>query len=410
MTVVLNSTIRPEALRGRGALSNHVGRYEKQTRVLVDDGWSIGQEKCGARVSARSGFPRGAGGAHDQGAHPRAGRATIEDDGWDDGWRAEDGPPPPLRTEVIHDATRSIIASNKSPDLSFDRSINPYRGCEHGCIYCFARPTHAYLGMSPGADFESRLFAKPNAADLLAKELSAPGYVPRVIAMGTNTDPYQPLEKKMRITRSVLEVLRDFRHPVAIVTKSPLILRDLDILSEMAAMGLAKAALSVTTLDRHLARTMEPRAGTPARRLQAIAGLAEAGVPAGVMFAPAIPALNDHEMEAVLTAAAEAGARSAGYVLLRLPLEIKDLFREWLDQKVPGRAKHVMALIRQMRGGKDYDSQWNTRMKGTGPYAQMMARRFQMAVKKLGLNQEPRSLTINNFRRPPRIGDQLSLL
>ena len=367
MTVVLSSTIRPELLRGRGALSNHAGRYEKQTRVLVDDGW-------------------------------------------DDGWRPEDETPPALQTEVIHDASRSIISHNKSPDLSFDQSINPYRGCEHGCIYCFARPTHAYLGLSPGADFESRLFAKPNAAELLAKELSAPGYVPRVIAMGTNTDPYQPLEKKMRITRSILEVLRDFRHPVAIVTKSPLILRDLDILSEMAAMGLAKAALSVTTLDRKLARTMEPRAGTPARRLQAIVGLVQAGVPAGVMFAPAIPALNDHEMENVLTAAAEAGARSAGYVLLRLPLEIKDLFREWLDAKVPGRAKHVMALIRQMRGGKDYDSQWNTRMKGTGPYAEMMARRFHLAVKKLGLNQPSKPLAINSFRRPPRIGDQLSLL
>lgn len=228
--------------------------------------------------------------------------------------------------------------------------------------------------------------------------------------MGTNTDPYQPLEKKMRITRSILEVLRDFRHPVAIVTKSPLILRDLDILSEMAAMGLAKAALSITTLDRKLARVMEPRAGTPARRLQAIAGLAQAGVPAGVMFAPSIPALNDHEMEAVLAAAVEAGARSAGYVLLRLPLEIKDLFREWLDSQVPGRAKHVMALIRQMRGGKDYDSQWNTRMKGTGPYAEMMARRFHLAVKKHGLNQPSKPMAINSFRRPPRIGDQLSLL
>jgi DNA repair photolyase len=367
MTVVLNSTVRPELLRGRGALSNRVGRYEKQTRVLVDDGW-------------------------------------------DNGWRSEDGTPPPLRTEVITDATRSIIARNKSPDLPFDQSINPYRGCEHGCIYCFARPTHAYLGMSPGTDFESRLFAKPNAAELLAKELSAPGYVPRVIAMGTNTDPYQPLEKKMRITRSVLEVLRDFRHPVAIVTKSPLILRDLDILSEMAAMGLAKASLSVTTLDRKLARVMEPRAGTPARRLQAIAGLAQAGVPAGVLFAPAIPALNDHEMEAVLQAATEAGARAAGYVLLRLPLEIKDLFREWLEAQVPGRAKHVMALIRQMRGGKDYDSQWNTRMKGTGPYAEMMRRRFHLAVKKHALNQSPQPMAINNFRRPPRIGDQLSLL
>src|ERR1700754_1949039 len=313
MTTVLDSTIRPELLRGRGALSNHVGRYEKQSRVLVDDGW-------------------------------------------DDGWRADDEAPPPLRTEVIRDATRSVIAHNKSPDLSFDQSINPYRGCEHGCVYCFARPTHAYLGMSPGVDFESRLFAKPNAAALLAKELSAPGYVPRVIAMGTNTDPYQPLERKMRITRSILEVLRDFRHPVAIVTKSPLILRDVDILSEMAKMGLAKAALSVTTLDRRLARVMEPRAGTPARRLQAIAGLAKAGIPAGVMFAPAIPALNDHEMEAVLKAASEMGARSAGYVLLRLPLGMKDLFREWLEANVPDRAKHVMTLVRSMRGGKDYDS------------------------------------------------------
>ncbi|HWC63280.1 MAG TPA: PA0069 family radical SAM protein [Rhizomicrobium sp.] len=391
MTTVLDTTIRPELLRGRGALSNQVGRYEKQTRVLVDDGWD--RSMAGEPTARRNSFS-----------------SVIDDDGWDDGWRAEDAQPPPLRTEVTYDSTRSIIARNKSPDISFDQSINPYRGCEHGCIYCFARPTHAYLGLSPGVDFESRLFAKPNAAELLAKELSAPSYVPRVIAMGTNTDPYQPLEKKMRITRSVLEVLRDFRNPVAIVTKSPLILRDLDILSEMAAAGLAKAALSVTTLDRKLARAMEPRAGTPARRLQALRGLADAGVPAGVMFAPAIPALNDHEMEAVLSAARESGARSAGYVLLRLPLEIKDLFREWLDVHVPGRARHVMALVRSMRGGKDYDSQWNTRMRGTGPYAQMMARRFQMAVKKLGLNQPGRPLSVNHFRAPPRIGDQLSLL
>jgi DNA repair photolyase len=366
MTTVLNSTIRSEGLRGRGALSNAVGRYEKQTRVLLDDGW-------------------------------------------DDGWRADDDAPPPIKTEVIHDATRSIITHNKSPDLSFDQSINPYRGCEHGCIYCFARPTHAYLGMSPGVDFESRLFAKPNAAALLAKELSAPGYVPKVIAMGTNTDPYQPLEKKMRITRSILEVLRDFRHPVAIVTKSPLILRDIDILSDMGRMGLAKAALSVTTLDRKLARTMEPRAGTPTRRLQAIQGLSDAGIPTGVMFAPAIPALNDHEMEAVLSAAAGHGARSAGYVLLRLPLEIKDLFREWLEANAPDRAKHVMTLVRQMRGGKDYDSNWNTRMTGTGAYAQVMARRFHMAVKRLGLNQTQASLAVHKFRRPARLGDQLAL-
>ncbi len=366
MTTLLNSTIRPEALRGRGALSNNAGRYEKQSRVLVDDGW-------------------------------------------DDGWRAEDSTPPPLRTEVIHDATRSIIARNKSPDISFDQSINPYRGCEHGCIYCFARPTHAYLGMSPGADFESRLFAKPNAAELLRKELSAPGYVPKVIAMGTNTDPYQPIEKKMRITRSVLEVLRDFRHPVGIVTKSPLILRDMDILSEMAQGGLAKVALSVTTLDRRLARSMEPRAGTPGRRLAAIRALSGAGIPTGVMFAPAIPALNDGELEAVLGAASECGARSAGYVLLRLPLEIKDLFREWLEAHEPNRARHVMSLIRSMRGGKDYDAQWNVRMKGAGPYAEMIARRFHMAVKRLGLNREVRPLTLAQFKRPPKAGDQLSL-
>jgi DNA repair photolyase len=395
MTTILNATIPNGQLRGRGALSNVSGRYEKQSRVLVDDGWdrSIGQPsaaKALGRATKNNIVPSGG-----------------VDDGWDDGWRSEDGAPPPLRTEVIHDATRTIIARNKSPDISFDRSINPYRGCEHGCVYCFARPTHAYLGMSPGADFESRLFAKPNAAALLAKELRAPGYVPRVIAMGTNTDPYQPLEKKLRITRSILEVLRDFRHPVAIVTKSPLILRDLDILSDMAAMGLAKAALSVTTLDRKLARAMEPRAGTPSRRLQAIEGLAKAGVPAGVMFAPAIPALNDHEMEAVLNAAASAGARSAGYVLLRLPLEIKDLFREWLEANAPGRARHVMALVRQMRGGKDYDSAWNTRMRGTGPYAEMMARRFHLAVKRLGLNRPQRPLDSGRFRAPAQAGDQL---
>jgi DNA repair photolyase len=335
---------------------------------------------------------------------------VLVDDGWDDGWRDEDLPPPPLRTEVIRDATRSIIARNKSPDISFDQSINPYRGCEHGCIYCFARPTHAYLGMSPGADFESRLFAKPNAAELLAKELSAPGYVPKVIAMGTNTDPYQPIEKKMRITRSILEVLRDFRHPVGIVTKSPLILRDIDILGPMAQDGLAKVALSVTTLDRRLARLMEPRAGTPQRRLQAIKGLSEAGIPTGVMFAPVIPALNDEELEAVLGAAAEMGASTAGYVLLRLPLEIKDLFREWLEASVPDRAKHVMSLIRQMRGGKDYDSQWHTRMKGTGPYAEMIARRFHMAVKRIGLNKDSRPLLLGKFKPPPRAGDQLKLL
>ena len=363
MESAANITADTRALRGRGARSNASGRYERETRVLVDDGWTN-----------------------------------------------EDETPPALKTEVLRDSSRTIITRNASPDISFDRSINPYKGCEHGCVYCFARPTHAYLGLSPGADFESRIFAKPNAAELLARELAHPGYVPRVMAMGTNTDPYQPLEKSLKITRSILEVLRDFRHPVGIVTKSPLILRDLDILGPMAEMGLARAALSITTLDRKLARAMEPRAGTPSRRLEAISGLTRAGVPASVMFAPVIPALNDDEMESVLDAAVKAGATSAGYVLLRLPLEIKDLFREWLEEKAPNRAKHVISLIKQMRGGKEYDSQWHTRMKGTGPYAEMIGRRFQMAVKRLGLNRERTALATNLFRRPPKSGDQLKLL
>jgi DNA repair photolyase len=363
METAVEITADTRALRGRGAQSNASGRYERETRVLVDDGWT-----------------------------------------------REDETPPALKTEVLRDSSRTIITRNKSPDISFEQSINPYKGCEHGCVYCFARPTHAYLGLSPGADFESRLFAKPNAAELLARELAAPGYVPKVIAMGTNTDPYQPIERQLKITRSILEVLRDFNHPVGIVTKSPLILRDLDILAPMAEQGLARAAISITTLDRKLARVMEPRAATPGRRVEAISGLHRAGVPVAVMFAPVIPALNDDELETVLGTAVEAGAGSAGYVLLRLPLEIKDLFREWLEEKEPGRAKHVMSLIRQMRGGKDYDSQWHTRMKGTGPYAEMIARRFHMAVKRLGLNQERASLTIDKFRRPPRPGDQLRLL
>jgi DNA repair photolyase len=363
METAVDVTADSRALRGRGARSNASGRYEHETRVLVDDGWT-----------------------------------------------REDETPPPLKTEVLRDSSRTIIARNKSPDISFEQSINPYKGCEHGCIYCFARPTHAYLGLSPGADFESRLFAKPNAAELLARELAAPGYVPKVIAMGTNTDPYQPIERQLKITRSILEVLRDFNHPVGIVTKSPLILRDIDILAPMAEQGLARAAISVTTLDRKLARAMEPRAATPQRRLDAISGLHHAGIPVGVMFAPVIPALNDEELENILHAALDAGAGSAGYVLLRLPLEIKDLFREWLEEKEPGRARHVMSLIRQMRGGKDYDSQWHTRMKGTGPYAEMIARRFHMAVKRLGLNQERTPLSIEKFRRPPQIGDQLRLL
>ena len=364
MTTVLSMTADPRLLRGRGAVSNASGRYERYARVLLHDGWDEPQ-----------------------------GEDAL----------------PPLKTEIILDSTRTIITRNQSPDISFDRSINPYRGCEHGCIYCFARPTHAYLGMSPGADFESKLFVKPNAAELLAKELSWRGYVPNTIAIGTNTDPYQPVEKRLRIMRSILEVLRDFRHPVGIVTKSPLVLRDIDILGPMAEMGLVRVALSVTTLDRKLARAMEPRAGTPPRRLEAIRTLSEAGIPTAVMFAPVIPALNDGEMESVLAAAKEAGARSAGYILLRLPLEIKDLFREWLEANRPDSAKHVMSLIRQMRNGKDYDAQWFVRQRGTGPYARMIARRFHMAVKRLELNQDSRPLRTDLFRRPARPGDQLAL-
>jgi DNA repair photolyase len=364
MTEVLNLTADTRRLHGRGAVSNAVGRYEKETRFLIDDGWN----------------------------------------------EPGDEPLPQLKTEIIRDTTRSIIARNKSPDISFNQSINPYRGCEHGCIYCFARPTHAYLGMSPGIDFETRIFAKPNAAELLRRELSAPSYRPQTIAMGTNTDPYQPIERTMRITRSVLEVLSEFNHPVGIVTKSPLILRDLDILVPMAERGLAKVALSITTLDRKLARVMEPRAGTPPRRLNALKELNAAGVPASVMFAPVIPALNDDELESVLNAAKQMGARSAGYVLLRLPLEIKDLFREWLEANVPDRAKHVMSLVRSMRGGKDYDPAWHERMRGKGPYADMIAHRFHLAVKRLGFNQDHRPLDTRQFSRPVQAGDQLSLL
>ena len=359
MTTVLDTTADTRRLNGRGALSNASGRYEKETRVLVDDGWTEEEE------------------------------------------------PQALKTEILRDSSRTIITRNKSPDISFDRSINPYKGCEHGCVYCFARPTHAYLGLSPGADFERKIFFKPNAAELLRKELAAPGYIPRTIAIGTNTDPYQPIERRLRIMRSILEVLYEFKHPVGIVTKSALILRDLDILAPMAEMGLAKAALSVTTLDRELARTMEPRAATPPKRLETIKQLNAAGVPAAVMFAPVIPALNDDELESVLEAVAERGAKSAGYVLLRLPLEIKDLFREWLETNAPGRYKHVMSLIRSMRGGKDYDSQWHTRMRGTGPYAELIAKRFQLATKRLGLNQIRHTLDIGKFKRPRQSGEQL---
>jgi DNA repair photolyase len=347
--------------RGRGAVSNASGRYESLARFAEDDGWR-----------------------------------SLED-------------LPALRTEVTDESPRHIITRNDSPDLSFDRSINPYRGCEHGCVYCFARPTHAYMGLSPGLDFETRLFAKPGAAALLEAELGRKGYKPRTIAMGTNTDPYQPIEKSRRITRSILEVLERAGHPVGIVTKSALVTRDVDILSRMAKRGLVKVALSVTTLDPKLARTLEPRAATPARRLEAMRQLSEAGIPTTVMVAPVIPSINDAEIERILDAAYEAGAREAGYVLLRLPLEISGLMREWLAEHYPDKLNHVFSLVQSTRGGKDYDSRWGLRMTGTGPYAWMIGRRFEIAAARLGLNQRKLKLRTDLFQRPRRESAQLAL-
>jgi DNA repair photolyase len=347
--------------RGRGSESNSSGRYEALARVAFDDGWQSFEEL------------------------------------------------PPFKTTVTIDSTRKIIARNNSPDISFDRSINPYRGCEHGCIYCFARPTHAYLGLSAGLDFESKLFAKPDAAKLLERELSAPGYLPRTMAIGTNTDPYQPIEREYQIMRRILEVLERFGHPVGIVTKSALVLRDLDILARMAQRDLVKVALSITTLDAKLARVMEPRAATPPRRLEALRQLTAAGVPASVMVAPVIPALNDSEIERILDAAAAVGVKEAGYVLLRLPLEVRDLFREWLIANFPDRYKHVFKLIRETRGGRDYDSNWGQRMTGGGPIAWMIGRRFQLACEKLGFNQKRSTLTTQHFNPPPQACEQLSL-
>ena len=360
-TALLDVLVGRERRRGRGALSNASGRYEPLARVAFDDGWSALEEL------------------------------------------------PPFKTTVSVDSTRRIITRNHSPDIGFDRSINPYRGCEHGCIYCYARPTHAYLGLSPGLDFESKLLVKPEAASLLEKELASPEYEPRVIAIGTNTDPYQPIERKYQVMRHILEVLDRAGHPVGIVTKSALVLRDLDILARMAARDLVKVALSVTTLDAALARRMEPRAATPMRRLEALRRLAAAGVPTTVMVAPIIPSLNDMEIERILEAASAAGAREAGYVLLRLPLEVRDLFREWLREHYPDRVDHVFKLVREMRGGKDYDSRWFERQRGRGPYAYLIGRRFELACRKLGLNRRRMHLTTRHFRAPKVETAQLNL-
>ena len=332
--------------------------------------------------------------------------ATVED--FDDGWTTDDAPRQ-LTTILSRETARKIITRNDSPDIGFDQSINPYRGCEHGCIYCYARPAHAYVGLSPGLDFETKLFFKPDAAKLLEKELSKPGYKCERIHIGGNTDPYQPAERKLKITRGLLEVLDRFNHPVSVISKSNLIVRDADILGRMAARKLATATLSITTLDRSLARAMEPRCATPAKRLEAISRLAEAGVPTYVSFAPVIPGLNDHELESVLEAAAKAGAAAAHYTLLRLPLEIKDLFREWLAEARPDRAARVMSLVRQARGGLDYDPRWGSRMVGSGPVADLVRSRFAIVAKRLGLNRSIGGHDVTQFKVPAKAGDQLSL-
>lgn len=350
------------AMKGRGARSNTSGRYEADQREEFDDGW------------------------------------TDQDDA-----------AAPLRTTLSPEQARTIIARNTSPDVGFDRSINPYKGCEHGCIYCYARPSHAWMGLSPGLDFESRIFFKPHAASLLEQELARPRYVCKRIHIGGNTDPYQPVERETRSTRSILQVMQRFHQPFSIITKSVLIARDADILGPMGRDGLASAFVSITTLDRGLARAMEPRASTPAKRLEAISRLADAGCPVGVGFAPVIPGLNDHEMEAILEAAQKAGATSAMYVTLRLPLEIKDLFREWLADARPERAARVMSLIRQTRGGKDYDPDWAQRMKGTGPVAELIATRFKTAIKRYGLDTPRSPLDVTRFRVPADMRPQLEL-
>jgi DNA repair photolyase len=351
-----------QVFKGRGAVSNPAGRFDSNTVEKVDDGWY------------------------------------------------EEESPDHVNETVSPDSARTIISSNDSPDVGFDLSINPYRGCSHGCLYCFARPSHAYLGLSPGLDFETRLFYKAGAVELLQSELSKPGYVCKPIALGINTDGYQPLEKRLRVTRSILEVLTRCRHPVTIITKSSLVLRDLDLLIDLAKDKLVSVKLSITSLTDDIKRTLEPRTASPKARLRVIENLAQAGIPVGVMVAPVIPAITDHEMEAILNAAHTAGASSASYVILRLPYEIKTLFRDWLSAHYPDRAQHVMSLINQLSGGKDYDSRFGVRMRGTGPYAELLRRRFEIATRKLGFlsSSESHRLTSALFR-PPNPSAQMSL-
>ncbi len=362
--------MRPRrAERGRGATFNPGNRFRRDAREACDDGWG------------------------------RSAAAEGDDDA-----------PPKLRTTVTIQRARTIIARNDSPDIPFTQSINPYQGCEHGCVYCYARPSHAYLDLSPGLDFETRLFAKPDAPALLRAELGKRGYACDPIALGTNTDPYQPIEREWKVTRQIIEVLAEHEHPFTIVTKNALVERDIDLIAPMAAKNMARVYLSITSLDREMARTLEPRASAPQRRLQALRTLSDAGIPAGVMVAPIIPQLNDRDLEAILEAAAAHGARSAGWVMLRLPLEVAPLFRAWLDQHHPLRAAHVMSLVQQLRGGRDYEAAFGTRMRGTGIYADLIEKRFELACRRLGLNRDRRgatpemtATTLDTSRfRPPR--------
>jgi DNA repair photolyase len=339
----------------------------------------------------------------------RFAKTRLEAD--DDGWGILEEPLPPLATTVQPDASRTIIARNQSPDIPFTQSINPYRGCSHGCSYCYSRPSHAYLDLSPGLDFETRLFYKPDAAKLLAKELGAPGYECSPIALGTNTDPYQPIEREYRVTRAILETLSEHHHPATIVTKgAALLARDIELLASMAERNLIAVSISVTTLDRDLKRTLEPRAAGVATRLAVIRKLGEARVPVGVMVAPVIPALTDHELESILEAAAEAGVRTAGYVMLRLPFEVKTLFEEWLRVHAPLRAEHVMARVRELRGGRDNDPRFGSRMRGEGVYAELFRKRFEVACRRYGLNRERYELDTSRFVPPGPATPQLSLL
>src|SRR3984885_9008307 len=357
------SFIGHHAFKGRGAISNPAVRFEANTREQTHDGWY------------------------------------------------EDEIVEHLTETVLPDRARSVITSNDSPDVGFDQSINPYRVCSHGCVYCFARPTHAYLGLSPGLDFETKLFYKADAVSLLEAELSKPKYVCKPIALGINTDGYQPLEKRLRITRGILEVLARCRHPVTIVTKSALVVRDVDLLSDLARDRLVSVMVSITSLTNDIKRTLEPRAASPQARLRVVEQLARAGIPVGVLIAPVIPAITDHEMEDILAAAKQAGAGSAGYVLLRLPHEVKILFREWLGEHYPDRAKHVMSLINQTRGGKDYDAEFGRRMVGTGPYAELLRTRFELARRKCGFDsaRDRYELDVSLFRPPAPDQSQLTL-